>query len=291
MKTSLRTSPLVWIFISIASFTSFVLLSKEIVLSLPLFVFVFFYLFFSSIFELIFSYRKIDFSFKLKNPLIHLLLAMSHLGLYYCFFGSLSHLPLMLSCAIYLAYPLFVPFVLRAWMGRKFRVLYAAGIYLGWLGIILSFSLKFKLDNMLIFVALFASLLKAITWVGYHRISVERSFLSFWSLKYVTSIVFAGLLLIESWKPPTYKQLILIGLLTLFEMLSKSSFKESLEKSNPLKIITLFNSSIFILALLDPLFFKDWIPLKPFLCALLIFFGLFFTFLQKNILPNSIYDL
>lgn len=291
MNTSKRISPLIWIFVSIACFTSFALLSKEIILTLPLFVFVFFYLLSSSIFELLFSYQKINFSFKLKTPLIHLLMAMAHLGLYYCFFGSLSNLPLMLSCAIYIAYPFFVPFVLRAWMGRKFQFLYAAGIYLGWLGIILSFSLKFKLNNVLIIVALFASLLKAITWVGYHRIYIEKSFLSFWALKYGSSIVFGGLLLIDSWKTPSYKQLIIIGLIALFEIGSKKTFKLCLKKSNPLKMINLFNGSLFLLALLDPLFFHEWIPLKPFLSVLLIYFGLFFTFLQKNILPNSIYDL
>lgn len=244
-----------------------------------------------SILELLGNRKNLTTSFKITKPGIHFLLSFSNLGFYYCFFGSLSRLPLMSAIAIYLAYPLFIPYILRMWMGRKFKALYAFGVYLAWLGILLTFDPKFKLNNILVIVATLSSLLKAFSWIGYQRLSLDQSPILTWIIKYFTATIAAALLLAPSIKLPPASILLMILIGCMFEKISFYAFKKSLREDNQLKMIMLFNSSVFLLGALDLLIFHQTIPLKPLMSAILIYFGIFFTFKQKNILPNSVYDL
>ena len=195
-------SPLVFILISSISFTFYILTSKYLILESSLLIIIFFRFIFMSIIELLSIRQKLTLSFKISNPGIHFLLSFVNLGFYYCFFQSLSELPLISAVAIYLAYPLFVPFILRVWMGRKFKALYAFGVYLAWIGILLTFDAKFKLNNILIVVASISSLLKAVSWVGYHRLNVGESPILTWIIKYFTAILAGAILLAPSLKVP-----------------------------------------------------------------------------------------
>jgi len=111
-------------------------------------------------------------SLSLKTPLfsIHILLGFVTLTFYISLFGALSTLPLTNLTAIYLTFPLFIPWILRIWMGKKFSKKIILGFVIISIGILFSFNSKFGLNNIAVFLAVIAAFLKSIHWVGHRRL-------------------------------------------------------------------------------------------------------------------------
>lgn len=284
-------SPLTSLLLSISLFAAYILLGKYLVLSMPIIQLIFFYHIISSLinlFEIRASLRK---KLKFDQMGIQLLMSLVYLGFMLCFFGSLSHLPLVSAVAIYLGYPLFVPWILKMWMGKRLNVPITIGSYIAWTGMLFSFSHKLQLNNVLVIVAIFGALLKAIYQTGYARLRVSEPPLVLWTTKFLTILVAATLLLVGSWSIPHWQTLLTLLLLCFIEKAYKISFKTCVNNYNLLTAINLFNLSIFICGALDYFIFQSILPFKSILCAILIYLGIFFTFLQKNVLSNSTYDI
>lgn len=284
-------SPTILLFVSISSFALFVLLLKYLVLHASLLMIVFFRYLIMAVIEFWSIRKKLTLSFKVEHKLLLILMSFVHLGIYYCLLGSFSSLPLILAVAIYLTYPLLTPWILRIWMGRRFNYFFAFGSYLAVGAALLSFSDKLYLNNLLIVVAITGALFKAISFVGYQRLKLSESPLIIWLFKYFIGTSVAALLLIFSWTPISWQLLALIFLTCLLEPLYKTSFNKASHLAKPFRMMALFNLSIFLLGGLDFVLFNQLPPTKVLLCSTLIYLGIFFTFLQKSILPNCAYDL
>ncbi len=291
MNEKAQSLPNIFILVALASFLAYILLAKSLLLHLSIEVLIFLRFVFMAAIDLISLEKSEQKKFQLEHFGIHILMALANLGLYYCFFAALQRLPLISAVAIYLAAPVFVPWVLRVWMGKKFSQKLCFGIYLTWVGILLTFDSTLKFNNILIVLAIASALLKAICFCGTHRLKINHAPLTLWFTQYSTVILCALLLLYKMWVWPSFIQMTSILLLCLLEKSSLKIFKRSIRKSNSLKMIMIFNSSIFLVAALDFLFFRSLSSINALLCAILIYFGLFFTFLQKGLLPNSIHDI
>ena len=176
-------------------------------------------------------------------------------------------------------------------MGKRVGKLLALGSYIAWIGVIFSFNHKLQLRNVLVFVAIFGALFKALYQTGYARMKISEPPLVLWITKYLCALLASTALLVGSWQIPHWQKLLSLLLICILEKVYKASFSLSIEKSNLFKTIYLFSSSIFLCAGLDYLIFNSLVPFKSLMCALLIYLGIFFTFLQKNVLSNSVYDL
>ncbi|MCH9633125.1 MAG: hypothetical protein S4CHLAM6_14770 [Chlamydiae bacterium] len=284
-------SPLVSLLLSISLFAAYILLGKYLVLSMPIIQLIFFYHIVSSLIQL-FEIRK-DLKKKIQFDQIGLqaLMSLIYLGFIFCFLGSLSHLPLVSAVAIYLAYPLFVPWVLKMWMGKRLSMPITIGSYIAWVGIVFSFNHKLQLNNVLVVVAAFGAVFKAIYQAGRARLQVSEPPLVLWATKFFTITIATVLLLVGSWSTPHWKMFVIILLFCCIEQAYKLTLKVCFKNYNLLKTINLFNLSIFFCGALDYFIFQSLLPFKSILCAVLIYLGIFFTFLQKNVLSNSVYDI
>ena len=284
-------SPLISLFLGISLFVAYILLGKYLVLSMPIIQLVFFYHVISSLINLVEIRLSLRKKIKFDQLGIQLLMSLVYLGFILCFFGSLSQLPLVSAVAIYLAYPLFVPWILKIWMGKRLNIPIIIGSYIVWAGMVFSFNHKLQLNNVLVIVAIFGSIFKAIYQTGYARLRVSEAPLILWATKFLTTLVASALLLVGSWTMPHWQKLLTLLLLCFIEKGYRICFKICTINYNLLKATNLFNSSIFVCGALDYFIYQSILPFKSILCAVLIYLGIFFTFLQKNVLSNSVYDL
>lgn len=229
--------------------------------------------------------------FTLKNPhwKEQLIFSFILIGLYYCLFGALNNLPLLNASALFLSYPIFIPFIVRLWLGKKYdmRIFWTAPLIL--IGALLSLSYKFSWGIMGIALAIFAALLQATYWIGKRKLHTELFGRTFWFYESIFVLPTVSITLIDSFKPFNISVLFFVFLGVILEFLSTRFLK--LSSSPPSHKSLIFNGSIFLCLIVDPLFFHTFTPIRPFFCAILIYLALFLTFFQKNILPNPSYDL
>ncbi len=251
-------------------------------------------LFFWFIFKSILNFQSPSKPLSLKTSLfsIHILVGFVSLAFYYSLFGALSSLPLTNLTAIYLTFPLFIPWILRIWMGKKFNQMLILGFSIISIGILFTFNSKFGVNNVAVFLAIMAALLKSIHWVGHRRLGAFEPPFRIWFYETFVSVSGAAILLLSSWKSFRLELLLLLALALFLDFLAQKSLNA--QKTSPMPLYlkaNLFNLAIFMGCASDLIFFHSSPPFKPFLCAILIYFGLFLTFFKKNILPNPVYQL
>lgn len=282
-------SPAVYTLAAIASFVAFIGLSKSLILHHSLGIIVFFWIIFLAIFE----FRPI-----LKAPKTNLqkdmlpiqaLLAFGHCAFYYCFFGALATLPTLSFTSLFLTFPLYIPWILKLWMGKKINLVSIFIILIAWIGTLLSFC--YGLGNLAILTVIFAAILKALLWVGYKRFEISNSLLTIWLVKYSISISTAALLLIGQWEPLKLLTILFIVLIAFLGQASAQILKKAVNYDKSLKTIYLFNLCPFFCIALDYFVFHTQIYLNSLLSVSLIYFSLFLIFYQKKVLPNFTYNL
>ncbi|MCH9633820.1 MAG: hypothetical protein S4CHLAM7_05540 [Chlamydiae bacterium] len=227
----------------------------------------------------------------LRTPLLslHIRLGFISCALYACLLGALSAIPLMTANAIYLTFPLFIPWILRLWIGKKSPPYWILFILIALVGTFASFNQKFGLSNLGVFLALCSALLQGLRQLGQKRLLASEPPFRIWFYQSLTPLLLSSILLVDSWKPIKIPFLILTALAALFYEGSSQLMKykkRSLSIQGPL-----FTTSIFTALLADLLIFGSPPPFIPILCALLIYFSLFIAFFQKNILPNPLFEL
>lgn len=284
-------SPLVYLLSCLIFFCSFILLAKSLILSTPLILFVILRLVILALVDLYKIRHRLKLPFKWDYRGIQLLMGFVYLGYGLCFFGALTHLPLISFVAIYLSYPILIPWVLKAWIGKRLTPFLWIPSFLFLIGFACSFSGKLQLNNILVVVALFAILLKPIYQTGYLKLEVSEPPLVLWITRYGVSIIASGFLLIATSYTFRWQSLLIALTVIVLELAYKQVIPLCKKALNSLTFIGLFNLSIFICALLDFLIFKTLPPFQLILAALLLYFGIFFTFLQKTLLANSLHDL
>ncbi len=267
-------------------------LIKSLIGKIPFTQLLFFWFIFRSILNFQSPSRPISLSLKTSLFSIHILLAFVSLAFYYSLFGALSNLPLTNLTAIYLTFPLFIPWVLRVWMGKKINPMIILGSSIIWVGILFTFNSRFGINNVAVFLALMAALLKAIHWVGHRRLGAFDSPYRIWAYESLVSTCSAALLLISSWRTFRVRLLLVLALALFLDFIAQKFLNSQKNGPIPLSLkASLFNLAIFLGCASDLIFFHAFPPFKPFLCAILIYFGLFLTFFKKNILPNPVYQL
>lgn len=282
-------SPAVYTLTAIASFITFIGLSKSLILHHSLGVIVFFWMIFLAIFELrpILKMPKID----LQNEMlpIQVLLAFGNCAFYYCFFGALATLPTLSFTSLFLTFPLYIPWILRLWMGKKINLVSIFIIFVAWIGTLLSFC--YGLGNLAILTVIFAAVLKAILWVGYRRFETTSSPLTIWLIKFGISLPTTALLLVGLWEPFELQTILLIALTSFLGQASTHILKKAINGDKSLKTIYLFNICPFFCIALDYFVFHTSFSVNALLSAFLIYFSIFLIFYQKKVLPNFTYNL
>lgn len=291
MQTRHIVSPFIFFITSFVCFCAFILLSKSIVLSTSIISFILVRLLLLALIELYQIFRSHSQNKSCHQIGVHFMLGFAYLGYQLCFFGALSALPLIACVAIYLSYSALTPWILRVWMGKRVFGPYILSTLLIGVAFLCSFDSGLKLKNVFLLLAIFAALLKAFYQTGYAKLDVNNSPLCVWLTKYGIAISGGALLMIGLPITITWQKGLLITLLVAVEKTYKHFAKKSERFLNRLTFISLFSLSLFACGGLDWLIYHTYPSPTLFLTSILIYCGIFFTFLQKNLSANAMHDL
>jgi hypothetical protein len=228
-----------------------------------------------------------------QNLLLHCIISFLAMGLYLCLFGALLPLPLTYVSSLYLIYPLYIPGVLRVWMGKKIDQRIAIGLIISLVGVCFCFNLKLGLNNIALILALSAGILKALFWVGAKRLKLTESPFTIWFYETLITLSGSSLLMLSGWKSMKWAYLLWVFLGACLE---KLVFFLLSQKSNPLESKYLSKGGIFSLAIFIAMAFElifnfSFPSFHILISSILIYLGLFITFFQKTTLPNPLYSL
>lgn len=265
---------------------------KQGLLKLPLPLLTFFWFLFRTPLHFPFNAPLRSYKIKTRILLHHLLISFMTLGLYISFFGALQALPLTNASALFLMFPLYIPWVLRHWMGKKINKRLYLGLLIAFIGALFSFSIHFKWNNVLVLLGISAGMLQALKWVGSKRLKLTETSFTIWFYESLVTLSASALLMISSVKHFRWELLFWVVGAAFLEKLSQYMISQRFTSSIPsFEKVSILNLAIFMGAVLDLFVFHSLPPFHTLLCAILIYLGLFLTFLQKNILPNPLYPL
>lgn len=260
---------------------------------LPLLSCIFFWFVCRSFLNFPWGIKRKKFFLKTQNFLLHCVVSFLSMGLYLSFFGALLFLPITYPCSLYLLYPLYLPSILRIWMGKKIDLRIYIGLIIGLFGVCFCFDLKLGLNNIALVLALCAGILKAIFWVGTKRLQLTESPFTIWFYETLITLSGLSLLILSSEKPMKWVYLHWVILGASLEKLV--SFLLS-KKGDPFESKYLSKGGIFSLAIFIAIAFELIFNFAPpsfhiLISSILIYLGLFITFFQKTPLPNPLYSL
>lgn len=267
------------------------LLMKKVALLIPLSWAVFFVLISHGV-GLALSQKSFSFklssSFKLLNPL-DFLFSFSLIALFYCLLSSLQQLPTTAIFSLLFSFPLFLPLILKFWMGKK--IASKLKLFLGLFTLVPLFYFRSlnHLEYLAIFLALIASALKALEWITRKRFyPLQKQRLLIKEPYFLSLFLMLPLLLVER---PSFHLSSLLYLLVyaLAKWTELNYLKHKLLKNSTLESYGLIYSlGLFFCLMADFLYFKNP-PSYIYLSASCInSLFIFVLFSQKKILPNPL---
>lgn len=257
--------------------------AKVAVNTIPVGVILFFQNFFGLLFFAPFVLKKGIKGFHTKHIGLHFVRAVSGILSYGCLFIAIKNISLLDATLLGNAAPLFLPFVVWAWMGKKIHSLLWVSLIVGFLGVVFILHPdKGLFQSWMVLIALAASLFSAIALQSVANLKKHDSsmLIVFYYLLIATILMIP--ILIWQWNPLSLKEwALLIGIgfilgLTVF-LIAEAYFYGTPAELGP------FNYSIIVFAgVIQWIFWKQVPTLLGLLGITLVCLGGIFTILLQK---------
>ena len=179
---------------------------------------------------------------------LHLVRAFAGLLFYACFFISVKHISLLNATLLSNATPLFLPFIVWFWLGKKISIYLWASLIIGFLGVVFILHPSGDIFNSwMILVALLGSFFSAIALQSIRNLRTTESPYTIIFYYFLIGAIVTFPLLFFRWKSPSIEECIIVLLIGVMLFFTQLLLVQAYRYASPVKLGP-FNYSIVIFA-------------------------------------------